>query len=529
MVLAVRYAGALLMQRHALSEIPLSHPVNTAEGVLLPYTMYASQLFRTTNLLTTLSFEANVMSSYRVEFSNDLLSRLWQALPGGPHNTGIARDSGMQTTRFYRAVEIKTGALVPLQITGTPEREFVSYYYWVSFDAWPGWNYKAQALFDSSAIWQDFPVTGGSFSLYADSPSPEFRIVATPPIRREDYEAILMAGQSNALLYQNPSIEQTVPNALYFASGAGFKELPLRDPAAPPLYGYNFGTAALLELAESAPRKRMLIPVAVGATSIETWLPKQDPFDRNTLFGRADSAVVMAAPQGLTAIWYYGHEASMLAAGGIESYASQWGQLVGSFRQAMGAVPFIYAQVAKSTDDYTQRMLHAGAEIQRQLEAVIPQHFMVVTFDLPLADGVHLSADGQQMLGHRFAMAMREHIYKQNVNGTGPRLQKVAFTQPARTEIAVQFNRPINICTNNYDGQFTIMDQGEQRPVASIERGSDESLILLRVPDPVSPEAMVEYGNVIAPGLFTFRANVVRDQDGLPAPQFGPLPVLPPG
>ena len=52
-----------------------------------------------------------------------------------------------------------------------------------------------------------------------------------------------------------------------------------------------------------------------------------------------------------------------------------------------------------------------------------------MTFDLPLGDGLHLSGEANRLLGIRFARAMRQHVYGEAVDGTGPRL--VSVTRPA--------------------------------------------------------------------------------------------------
>lgn len=401
----------------------------------------------------------------------------------------------------------------------------------LTFPFLPGWKHSVQFQ-DSTSSWEtitSIQVTNNPLTLPADLLQNSVRILAEPPIHREDHEAIFVGGQSNALLSDNFYHWDKVTNVVFidneirWRNPSRFTEI-VKDSA----WQYSFGIGAATELSDTLKKRYLLVPVAVGGTSMSEWMPGSNRFDRTTLFGRANFRRVAAAPQQISAIWYFGHESST-GFPYVTNYITEWKQLIAEFQKEIGPAPVIFAQLAKSTNLVYHANIFGGAEQQRLSEAGqtlgTPGHHMVVTFDLPLADGLHLCAEAHRILGHRFARAMRQHVYGEQIDGTGPRLLSVLHPLGDKQFVEVTFTQSINDPVNNYENQFKVSDSAGEIPIVGYSRtrrGQAVQLRLARVPD---GPAQITYGEPAALANLQFLTNVIRNAEGLPAPAFGPLPI----
>ncbi len=478
----------------------------------------------------TLRFLPQPGVDHVVEFSDHLASA-WHPLPDAPHNSGEVTDRPATATRFYRVRSLHASTHPRLAIDYVPRLVSAGENTVIEFFALGGWTHELEfrdAPDSEWSRWPGGPYNGGWIPLPGAWPEREFRIVARPRIDRAALDAFLIAGQSNGVLfdYGNPV---TVSNVWKLDGNHGF--VPLTRPADDPpfLFSYSFSVGAAEALAAARAHPMLIIPCAFGSTKIHQWMPGTNRFDRSSYFGYANFRRWVAAPHGLKALWYYGHESNMTDGHWLDHYSEDWAALIQAFRNECGPIPVIYAQVAKHADPLFQNRLHAGAEQQRLAESGqphgLPHHHLVVTFDLPLIDPIHLSSTAQRLLGHRFALATRQHVYGEPVNGTGPRLLRLHHPDHDRSLIAIRFSRPINPAVNAYDHQFRVFVDGTETPPLSVHRAPDPSTVLITLPAPATGPVTVSYGDVpaAAPGLSL--PHVVQDEDGLPTPQFGPLPV----
>ena len=150
---------------------------------------------------------------------------------------------------------------------------------------------------------------------------------------------------------------------------------------------------------------------------------------------------------------------------------------------------------------------------------------MVVAFDLPLGDGLHLSGEAKRILGLRFALAMRQHVYGEAVDGTGPRLVSVSLSVQEQPVIRVIFTQIINLPVNAYDDQFRVTDADGPLPVIAFSRTADARSIDLKLQRPAVAPVRVSYGEPASTANLLYLTNVVRNLEGLPAPAFGPIEV----
>ena len=295
--------------------------------------------------------------------------------------------------------------------------------------------------------------------------------------------------------------------------------------------GHSFGVRAAKDCARTS-RSVYVIPCPLGGTRLSEWNRPSNPFDRNTLFGSMNFRRLLAAPDGVTALWWYQGESDASS----NTYREDHTAFIADVREEMGTnLPIIYVQLAKHTVAGSNSGLHKIGEQQREMETgsaaqwELPAHHMVVAFDLPLGEPIHLDRTGQIELGRRIALATREHVYGESVDGTGPRLARVQpLVHPGgdKSTIRITFDQAINESVDDYEHQFRAFDDGNEIAVQSVSRDpSDARSLLITLDSAASGVVSVSYGDVAAPGLGVWLHNVVRGTSGLPAPRFGPLTV----
>jgi lysophospholipase L1-like esterase len=370
--------------------------------------------------------------------------------------------------------------------------------------------------------------------------------------------ALLIAGQSNASGYGLPltNKESGVPQVRMLGNDYVWKqaEEPLDDPTGQQdlisrdtLVGHSFGVRLGKRLAEATERYIYLIPSAMGGTGTREWLPT-DRLNRGTLFGSANyraktsaglapNPPVRAEGGPVTAIvWYQGendrHENTQ------SGFITRTNTIMNAFRQELHNPAVLYVQLGArlqasgETGDTPNREYQVIREFQRQMETNFgvpgtarPEFYLVVAHDLPMSDHNHLSALGQRILGERIALAYRQHVAGEDVNGTGPRL--VSVTRPSSTTIKVKTNRAINQSTH-YEGYFTVFDGGNPLPAGSISLQrdpADTTAVLITLSTTPTGTVTVRYMPPIGRALYGTEplTDVVKDADGLPLPAFGPV------
>lgn len=263
---------------------------------------------------------------------------------------------------------------------------------------------------------------------------------------------------------------------------------------------------------------------------MSAWQPGVDRSDRATLYGSAHYRADQAAPGGLTAIWYYGHESDSFSDLLVSGYTATWAALMADFRADLGAdLPVVYCQLAHHIDIAYAPRMHQVAELQRQAETgsghanELTHMHMVVTFDLPLIDSIHLNDVAQRALGARIALATRQHVLGESIDGTGPRLNG-APVHPGgdKSKVKVDTTQTLATISGNADNQFRVFDGASEMTISSVVSDpGDASAILITMSATASGSVTVSYGDVVAAGTGITLSNVVKGASGLPLPQFG--------
>ena len=282
----------------------------------------------------------------------------------------------------------------------------------------------------------------------------------------------------------------------------------------------------------------MIVPAAVGGTSIAEWDTPDTVDDTTTLFGSAvtrynDAKSRFSDP----IIFIYGHESTRTVyfgelnvnTGGVgTSYRKALETYLTHIREHVGNHQIFMVQLSSENELTDAEQNAAAGEAMRQMEISFPNTHMVVAFDVTRnadPDDIHVHRDGQDIIADRMALAVRQHHFKENVNGTGPRISSTELLTIKTLEIA--FTRTVNDSPTNYGDLFRVFSQGTELTVTSVARSSDDTRIVITTTEDMVKPVTVSYGYKAGPDNAPI-TDIVKDTDGLPLPVFGPLVVVSP-
>lgn len=295
------------------------------------------------------------------------------------------------------------------------------------------------------------------------------------------------------------------------------------------------GTSSLLTMQRALMSdhgiRTLIVPSAIGSTSLDDWYTPSTARDRTTLIGaflyRWKRALREAG--GAPVIVWDGHEGSAADAvadytNGVVAtvYQTKMVNLIDLIRTEIDAeAPLIFTQLMPTDSS----MPIAGAEAQRQCEGLISGAHLVVAHDVQrnaAADDVHRSAAGQYVVGARQARAVAQHVLGLPVNGTGPRIASITRSGAV---ITLSCTKAINVSAGSYGTLFRAYANGVEATVSSAARnGSDQTKIDITLSGVPAGPVTLTYGNRAGPANAA-RTDFVQDADGLPLPLFGPIAV----
>lgn len=359
-----------------------------------------------------------------------------------------------------------------------------------------------------------------------------------------DY-TVLIGGQSNAEGQGAiaPTTEEKAVGAYMFNRAEEFRLAlePLHSLAnatyatvpVNPTVKHSAGLRFAKYLKADSGKNVLLVPCAVGSTSIAQWDTPATVGDKTTLFGSAAYRYGQAAVKsGAPVLLWYGHEASATLAvgdytnGGVGSaYQSAWTQLIADVRANVVDAPLIFCQL--SADDLLADSVKwaLAGEAQRQTELTIPNAWMVVTHDLKRnvsPDDIHVAEELPE-LGRRMSLAFRQHILGEAVNGTGPRIVGATY---AGSTVTLTCDKEVNASAGNYGNLFRVYAAGVEQTVSSAVRNAETSKIDILCSVALSGAVTLTYGHR-AGQANAVRTDVVMDADSLPLPLFGPIVATP--
>jgi hypothetical protein len=328
--------------------------------------------------------------------------------------------------------------------------------------------------------------------------------------------------------------------------------------------GVSMGVALGNALTAAVGDEVLLIPAARGGSSLvgndvppRDWEPLAPRESPDRLFGSAVRRWRLAEALGATTasgalVWYQGE--SETTSTRYPLFQVRTDTVLDAFTEEIDA-PILFVQLSRyvpteSEDPELRNLLYQQVrERQRAMETgsvtlagaasptAEPGRYLVVTHDLPMFDRNHLSPAAQIELGRRVALAFREHVLGEAVDGTGPRLIRIdrAAGDP---NVYVRFDRPVTAPATPtaaaYAGYFRVYEGSSEVAIESIERdGGDPATVRLRLAAPPSSVVSVRY---MPPATMTstvtgIELDVIRSgtcaeplpgtEACLPAPAFG--------
>ncbi len=283
----------------------------------------------------------------------------------------------------------------------------------------------------------------------------------------------------------------------------------------------------------SSGKTMLMVPCAVGGTSMTQWDTPGTVDDPTTLFGAMAARYgEVRARGGAPVLIWGGHEADAeLAApnyltGGVgTAYLSAWTKLIADVRAHIVDAPLLYLQLSANHTEPRTTALAAAGEAARQYELLDARAHMIVTHDLERnagADAIHISRNGFTTASDRAALAFRQHILGEAVDGTGPRLLGVAPVTWSGSTVILTLDKPVNASATHYGSMLRVYAGGVEQTVLSAVRGADPATVVITCAAALSGPVTLTYGYRTTAGGIT-RTDIILGVTGLPLPVFGPV------
>jgi hypothetical protein len=219
--------------------------------------------------------------------------------------------------------------------------------------------------------------------------------------------------------------EEQILNPNVFVFGNNYRWQIAREPLDAPQgqvdpvsidtqVGVGPGLAFATSLLVHAPDRGIgLIPCAKGASSIEQW---QRHLSENTLYGSCLKRVQAASTMGeLSGLLVFQGEADAIASDRSPhttpspfDYQKKFSTFVKNFRTdlSLPRLPVVFAQIGTHTAP--KMFVHWSVIKAQQAMVDLPCTSMITTDDLALKDTVHFTTKSYQIIGNRFAEAMKQ-------------------------------------------------------------------------------------------------------------------------
>ena len=233
----------------------------------------------------------------------------------------------------------------------------------------------------------------------------EPRTVAPPD--RDNFHVYLLMGQSNMVGRDTRTLASQVDSPRVLTLDGRGRWVLAREPMHVGGTGVGPGIPFALEMLKADPKITIgLVPCAVGGTPLRRWVKGAD------LYERAVSRAKTAAPAGVIkgVLWHQG-ESDTTELGNAETYETRLTQMFKDLRDDFNQpdLPIVVGQLG---DFLTPEKYPYVEKVRRAIEhitAVVPGVGYADSRGLGhKGDDLHFSADAEQELGARFAVAMRE-------------------------------------------------------------------------------------------------------------------------
>lgn len=184
-----------------------------------------------------------------------------------------------------------------------------------------------------------------------------------------------------------------------------------------------------------------LIPTALGGSSISLWI--DESLEPAELFVNMYDMIRKAGGNVAGVLWYQGEsDCPFTHSDSADIYRQKFIRFVDLIRALTRNpnLPVFTAQLSRyANTDWPTFDFSEMRELQRQIAKNNEKVFMIVTVDLPMSDGIHISGIGNKILGERFADAALTELFGYSIEWRFPDVKRARFTDSTYTCIRVEF------------------------------------------------------------------------------------------
>ncbi|MBI5282007.1 MAG: sialate O-acetylesterase [Candidatus Solibacter usitatus] len=279
--------------------------------------------------------------------------------------------------------------------------------------------------------------------------------------------------------------------------------------------GAGVGLPFALEMVRRTGVPVGLIPCAHGGTSMAQWDPQLKDKGGDSLYGGTLRRFRLAGGKVKGILWYQGESDAGPKTVGI--FEEKLRGLIQAFRDDFNQpdLPFYQVQIGRHVAMASPVEWNRVQDLQLKVESGLPNVFMTGCTDCQLDDGIHVGTDDFRLLAVRLANLATGSTRK----GPRPVSAKVVKGNVVVVEFAEVNGKLVH--EGRLNG-FSIHDaSGAPQPLVFRQRvsTSNPNAVELLFGGKLPEGATVQHGYGRDPYLN------LRDEAGMPAPVFGPLPI----
>lgn len=279
-------------------------------------------------------------------------------------------------------------------------------------------------------------------------------------------------------------------------------------------------------------RNVILVPCALGGTTLEQWSPALKDEGTASLYGNMLERIRKVGGNIKGILWYQG-ESQTSRRETVDAFEANLLEFIDSIRHDTKNpdLPFIYVQIGRFCPENrdSEPLWQMIQEKQRALAKQRNNLWVVPSVDLPLDDVIHIGTAGQHRLGRRLAEVALTHVYK--LPGFGTPIDYLSCevlpgSDAIHHSLRVKFSGVTGrLQSRGRPSGFQLQSDHSERDgpmVYNIEFDpSDPSAIIVWYSKKIKAAASLTY----ALGMDRY-ANLVDERD-MAVPAFGPILIEP--
>ncbi len=267
-----------------------------------------------------------------------------------------------------------------------------------------------------------------------------------------------------------------------------------------------------------------LVPCAHGGTSMDQWSPALKDQGGDSLYGAMLRRFHAVGGRVKGVLWYQGESDSSAKAAPL--FRGKFENLVAAIRADFKQpdLPFYYVQIGRFVNKGGEAGWNMVQQMQLEAESRIARTGMVAAVDLELDDLIHVGTQDLKLLGQRLAKLAATDLFPA-LKGFGP------FQRGPRPVSATYKDGAVRVLFSHVNGRLTSLGRIAGFSIHNAE-GEPLALIYKARMDPADPSSILLYTNSKPPEGAVLHYGYgkdpycnLRDEAGMGAPVFGPMPI----